>query len=185
MLAPYIFSLLSALAPLDRGEAPPYPEAFELAVDREERFTEIADDVDRAVRYLQEADRLGAAELLLAIAWHESKLLRDVDLGPCAGASKGRCDHGLARGLWQLHGTAPDMPRAEQARLSIRRALGSLRACRHRDAAERLALYASGASCDDAVGRARSREIWADLGKVRALRIARPKKQATPAPGQG
>lgn len=178
-LAARVFSLLCALSPPSLAETEEtYPEARELAEGREERYQEVADDVARAVSYLHPSDRGGAAELLVAIAWHESKLRRDVDLGPCAPArvAWGYCDHGLAVGLWQLHRISWELPRAEQARKAIRGALGSQRACRHRDPPERLALYASGKSCDDPRGVAASREIWRDLQAVRALRVVKEKE---------
>ncbi len=173
-IAAHVFALLSALSPPSAAETErTYPEAEEIAVDREERFQEIATDIERAVHYLPDHERRAAAELLVAIAWHESKLRLDVDVGPCAPSrvARGWCDGGRAVGLWQLHAATWETPRAEQARLAVRKAYGSMRSCRHRDSAERLALYASGASCDDRRGLKASQEIWRDLQLVRGLRL--------------
>lgn len=175
LLHTLIFGWMLALSPPDRDAArPTFPEAVETAEDRTFRYTEIAADIVRAVDSLPLASQKGAAELLVAIAFHESGFRKDVDLGPCAPAwvKKGGCDHGRSVSMWQLQPWDPPVEgrREAAAREALRRAFRSMSACRGNAAEERLALYAGSETCKGAMARQRSREIWSVLRKIRALR---------------
>lgn len=170
VLSALVVSWMVQLSPPERAvERVTYPEAVETLEERTGRYMSIAEDVTRAVEWLPTSRQRGAAELLVAIAFHESGFAKDVDLGPCApGRLKGGgCDHGRARGLWQVQ--AYDFSdREEAARLALKLAYRSMTACRDLPVEERLAVYASG-NCKSEVGRRRSREIWSVLKKVRTM----------------
>src|SRR5262249_45961253 len=153
-LSTLILGWLLALSPPDRDAyRPTYPEATETAEDRTFRYTEIAADIARAVEGMPEGQgRRGAAEILVAIGFHESGFAFDVDVGPCAPGRLriGGCDGGRARSLWQLQAWEPDQgdgapsQRSQAAREALRRAFRSLSACRDLAREERLAMYAGG-----------------------------------------
>lgn len=178
ILHPLIFGWLLALSPPERDAVrPTYVEAVETVDERTVRYMDISKDVTAAVGDLPAGARKGAAQLLIAIAWHESGFAKDVDLGPCAPGRLriGGCDHGRARGLWQVQ--AYDWGhRQEAAALAMRLAFRSMTACKKLPPEEQLAAY-TGGTCASKMGRFRSREIWAVLKRIRAM----PSKLSPPA----
>lgn len=128
MTSSWLLALLLAAAPPGRVPMRETAEAGEL------RYQSIADDIGQATREPR------TQALLAAIAVHESGLRLDVDLGLTRG------DAGRAVGLWQLQGVSADLPRAEQARVALRRVQQSFKACASSLERFRLAAYTSG-SC--------------------------------------
>lgn len=160
--------LVQVSPPALHADIPTYPEAKETAVEREERYREIARDVAEVVfAESSPGQRRRSAALLVGIAWHESGFAKDVDLGPCAPRrlAIGGCDSGRAKGLWQIQ--AYEVPsRQDGARLALRLARRSLVACRKQAIPLQLAAYASG-TCESKQGQIRSRELWAMVEKLR------------------
>jgi len=69
------------------------PSAFEQAY-----VHEVSVEISKVAANRQEA------MILVALAWHETKLARKVLEGHCSQLPKGmRCDSGRALGVWQLH----------------------------------------------------------------------------------
>lgn len=167
-----VFGWMVALSPPDKGAAvPTYPEATETAEDRTFRYTEISRDIVTAVGGLPTSAQKGAAQMLVAISFHESGWAKDVDLGPCAPRRLkiGGCDHGRAVSIFQVQGHDLEKEsREEAARVALRLAFRSMSACRTLPAEERLAVYAGG-NCTSKMGRFRSREIWSVVKRVRAM----------------
>lgn len=174
VLAPLVVSWMVALSPPARDAVRvTYVEAQESVEERTARYDSIALDVARAVKVLSAGERKGAAQLLIAIAWHESGFAKDVDLGPCAPKrlAIGGCDRGRARGLWQVQ--AFDWGhREEAAGLAMKLAFRSMTACRKLPVEERLAAYAGG-TCASVMGQKRSREVWTVLRKIKELRAVK------------
>lgn len=172
ILRPLVFSWMAALSPPDLAAARvTYPEAMETADERTVRYFEIADAVTHAVEGLPAGERKGAAELLIAVAWHEGGFQKDVDIGPCAPRrlKAGGCDGGRAKSLWQIQGHDEDVGTREgAARTALRLARMSLRSCAKLASEEKLAMYAAG-TCGSRIGQKRSREIWSVLRRIRSM----------------
>ncbi len=113
-----------------------------------------------------------ALALALATAYHESGFALDVDIGPCyrgKDGKNGRCDHGRAKCLFQLHARVwPD--RTACVRVGVSAVRQSLRMCDHLPPRDRLA----GLSGSCTRGAKGSREIFAIADNMRA-KIARAK----------
>ena len=157
-LAAWILAALTNIAPPERyAEIPTYPEATETAEERHARYASIAWDVAEVAADTRSPKHTAA--LLLGIAYHESGFARDVDLGPCAPArlKKGGCDGGRAHSLWQIQAHELES-RQHAARVALRLAYKSFRACKHLPTEERLAAYAAG-TCSEA-GRRKSRALY-------------------------
>lgn len=171
-LAAVVFAWLVQVAPPEKfALIPTYAEATETVEERTARYVEISRDIAHALEPLPPKERKGAAELLVSIAWHESGLQKDVDLGPCAPKRLkiGGCDGGRAKSLWQIQGRDEETKtRVDAARMALRIARVSLSACKKLPVEERLAIYASG-TCVNKMGQKRSREIWSVLKRIRAM----------------
>ncbi len=163
-LTAIVFGWLMAAVPPDDYEAAfTYPEAAQSAEDVTVRYGEIAEDIAAVVVHdVAPAGRRHAAALLTAIAWHESRFARDVDEGPCAPdrVAKGWCDFGRAVSMFQIQ-NHPELEghRRDAARLALRVAQGSFRACRNLPREARLAQYTGGTNCNNRMAQKRSAEI--------------------------
>lgn len=91
--------LLTAIAAL-----PTYKEDVgeHLAVQKHDQAQMIATAIDQAVEETRgwPGSKRELASLMLAIAWHETRLSLRIHDGRCKPYE---CDRGRARGLWQLH----------------------------------------------------------------------------------
>lgn len=125
-MSAWLLSLLIAAAPPGRV---PERETREAALVR---YESIAEDVAAAT-----PDQRTQA-LLVATLVHESGARLDVDEGITRG------DAGRAIGLWQLQNIDPNLTRAQQARIALRRIKQSFAACKDLDERFRLAQYAGG-----------------------------------------
>jgi hypothetical protein len=124
------------------------------------------------------------ATLLLTVAWHETRFSLRIHEGNCKPYE---CDHGRARGLWQLH-VQPSLPReewihvagldVESTRLAAREAAKALSRSRNMCAgrargteliAQTLAAYA-GAGCGG-----RLPDVEARVRTFRRLLMIQPK----------
>lgn len=154
-LADVLFLLLSAVP------VPTTPGAPETRAEQLVRLRSIADDVAAV------SESAGDATLLLATAYHESALSRDVDVGPCWRGKEGngpQCDNGTAASMWQIHGGARNASlfanRREAARVALAALKSSSATCRKLPRAEQFTAYASG-GCSSEAGKRGSRELYA------------------------
>jgi hypothetical protein len=168
-----ILAALLTLAP--RPSAHPLPGWSETLEQHRARMASIAADVAAVARTTTEA------AILLGLAHHESGYAPDTDEGAHCYRGPGfkmRCDGGRAVSIWQMQDGDADKrealrtSRRAAATEALRRALGSVHACRGRGPA--LALYASG-SC--ARGHKAAREL--DASVRRALRAIDAAGRAT------
>ncbi|HTJ84565.1 MAG TPA: hypothetical protein VL400_22755 [Polyangiaceae bacterium] len=165
-VALWLFEVMALVAPPDRAANekafPGYQETIE---ERRERYAAIAEaardvayDPNEKPVFGGKYGRARTAALMLAVAYHESGFMKDVDLGPCwrgkAGTST-RCDSGRAACLMQIHvadgQTAEGYTREElfaDRKKCFRSGLHLLRrsmsACSHLPEKHKLASYASG-----------------------------------------
>jgi hypothetical protein len=191
--AAWILSLLVYLAPPDKLAAlPQLPGWHETAAQKLERYGSIAADVGAVAEELEPKSPRRAAVLLVALAFMEGGLAADVDTGPCYRPllSSPRCDGGAAFSLWQIRlgagstsegWTGADLQgdRRKAARVALRMAWRSIRACSRRGHDAGLRAYASG-SCD------RGQEASAarlDLARRLLQRFPAPSSTATSSPG--
>jgi len=178
----WLLALMFAFAPPDKAwQAPSHPETV---AQRKARYADIARDIAavvKAAKPLPGLTRRQTAGLLLAVAIGESGLAADADLGPCYRAREtGRCDGGLAVGLWQtwvppVHQPVYWRDRQRAARLALQRLRLSMGACRRSAPRYRLAAYASG-SCQSRAGRRGSASRW---GLFVRLMAWRPRREAS------
>ncbi len=165
----WLLAMLVAAAPPERAATEEaFPGWAETAEERKARYQAIADDAhavvfDKATRPLFGGPhgRARTGALLLAVAYHESGLKKDVDVGPCYRGKSGkstRCDSGRSACLMQIKvadGKTPEgwtqadlfADRKKCFRAGLRLLRSSMGLCKHLPLKHRLAAYASG-SCE-------------------------------------
>jgi hypothetical protein len=160
--------IVSAASPERAATEDAFPGWAETVAERKERFTSIASDLeafvfDEKTRPVFGGDhgRARTAALVLAVAYHESGFMKDVDIGPCYRGKSGqsaRCDSGKSACLMQIRiadGKTPEGYTREELfkdrrkcfEAGLRLLRSSLGMCKHLPLKHRLAAYASG-SCD-------------------------------------
>jgi hypothetical protein len=82
---------------------------------REERMRVVAEAIEAAVIEAEHPEPKELALLLVTTAFFESGLALHVHEGRC-NVRAGECDHGRAKGLWQLH-QSPMVPREDWRQL--------------------------------------------------------------------
>ncbi len=118
----WLVMMISSFAPPDKmAEGKQFPGYEETADEKRDRYASIAQDLitvvydpNQKVVFSGAKGRGMTAQLVLAIAAHESGFSKDVDKGPCyrEGGHKGRCDGGKAHCMLQIH-LGPDGKTAE------------------------------------------------------------------------
>jgi hypothetical protein len=176
-IAAWALAALIARAPPDRlATAQAAFGAGETAEERADRYRSYAEDLAAAVRagaplFKGSRARALTAGVLLGVAFHETGLARDADVGPCRsdGAHRGRCDGGRAAcslqvlvgaGVtaegWSREDLFADRRKCFASALAVIRR--SWRACASSPPALRFAAWNAG-SCDHPIGRRRSAQI--------------------------
>lgn len=181
----WLYALIISVASPERAATEDaFPGWGESVAERKARFRSIAEDVEAVVFdedeptiYRGPQGRAQTAALLLAVAYHESGFMPDVDLGPCYRGKNGkgsRCDSGKAACLMQLHadyGRTPDGHTLDELfkdrkvclRSGLRLLRRSIGQCRSNPPEYRLAAYASG-RCDR--GLQASKDLFAIAVKL-------------------
>jgi len=160
--------IVSAASPERAATEDAFPGWSETVAERKGRYASIARDVEELVFDEKTRPVFGGphgrartAALLLAVAYHESGFMKDVDIGPCYRGKSGqstRCDSGKSACLMQIRiadGKTPEgytredlfQDRKKCFRAGLRLLRSSLGMCKHLPLKHRLAAYASG-SCD-------------------------------------
>lgn len=160
--------IVSVANPERAATEDPFPGWAETVAERRERFTAIAADLESFVFDEKTRPVFGGAHgrartaaLVLAVAYHESGFMKDVDIGPCYRGKNGqstRCDSGKSACLMQIRiadGKTPEGYTREELfkdrrkcfESGLRLLRSSLGMCKHLPLKHRLAAYASG-SCD-------------------------------------
>jgi hypothetical protein len=179
-IAAAALAIITAFAPPERASTErSFPGWKESSAERRERYASIAADVEAVVSEPGApavlGNRLEAATLLTAVAFHESGFARDVDLGPCYRGADGRgarCDSGRAVCLVQIQARAArdrdELQRDRRAclRRGLRAIATSLATCKSNSPQHRLA----GLSGSCSRGLKGSREIWALYQRATVLR---------------
>lgn len=138
-----------------QGFARWHEDRAEADADHEARVEALVEAVDGAT-----SDRLERAELLVMMR-EETHLAAFVDLDAprCRDGRTGWCDRGRAWSVWQLHGTDRTGDRAWAAREALRRLRSFAGYCArlgHDPVVGAFAIYATGARCETANGKARA-----------------------------
>jgi len=174
----WLFGLMTFLSPVERAvTVPTWPGWQETVEERSQRYEAIAEALYEVAFDPIEPSLFGGgrgrsrtAVFLLAVAYHESGFVKDVDEGPCyrgKDGKNGRCDGGLAACMMQLRvgaGTTIEgwtkeelfADRTKCFRSGLRAMRKSFRACEHLEEDYKLNVYASG-TCTR--GHHRSKEI--------------------------
>jgi hypothetical protein len=160
--------IVSAASPERAATEDAFPGWAETVAERKARYASIANDMEEFVFDEKTRPVFGGphgrartAALLLAVAYHESGFMKDVDIGPCYRGKNGqstRCDSSKSACLMQIRvadGKTPEgytreelfQDRKKCFRAGLRLLRSSLGMCRHLPLKHRLAAYASG-SCD-------------------------------------
>jgi len=165
-VALWLLEVMTLVASPDRAaNQKAFPGYEETVAERRGRYAEIA-EAARDVAYDPEEKpafggkygRARTAALMMAVAYHESGFMKDVDVGPCwrgRANTSTRCDSGRAACLMQIHvsdgQTAEGYTREElfaDRKKCFRAGLHLLRrsmaACSHLPEKHKLASYASG-----------------------------------------
>lgn len=160
--------IVSVANPERAATEDPFPGWAETVEERRARFSAIAGDLEAFVFDEKTRPVFGGphgrartAALMLAVAYHESGFMKDVDIGPCyrgKGGQSTRCDSGKSACLMQIRvadGKTPEgytredlfKDRRKCFEAGLRLLRSSLGMCKHLPLKHRLAAYASG-SCD-------------------------------------
>ncbi len=134
--------------------------------ERLARLTELADAIDASTTKPHER------ALLIAVAWHESRFARYVQLDhePCSKGHDGRCDGGRAFGPIQLHGTNRDLTLQQQFERGLRQLRYGAAKCQGKTLEETVrgavSLFATGSRCSWSGADARVKtwaRVWGRL----------------------